>query len=108
MSTRVDEYFRIDGPSRGVRDDWEVRSGPDGVLVTAWTHDRFLHPEQAAHAAERVLRDILALGYRVSGPCETDAQRDVDGDWRGHLVAQLEPPAPSTSPTVPSSGQSLA
>lgn len=94
---QVEDYLRADGQRRGVRDDWEVRTGPGGVTVTAWTYDRFVRPEEATRTAERVLHDILSLGYRVSGECEMDAQRDVDGDWRGHLVAQLQPPAEATA-----------
>jgi hypothetical protein len=90
---QVQEYLRTDGERRGIRDDWEVRTGPSGVTVTLWTHDRFVHPDQAARSAERALHDILALGYDVLGPCDVDAQRDVDGDWRGHLTVRLRPPA---------------
>jgi hypothetical protein len=91
VNMQVEDYLRTDGRRRGVRDDWEVRTGPDGVVVTAWTSDRFVRAEQATRAAERVLHDILNLGYRVSGACEMDAEMDLDGDWRGHLTAQIEP-----------------
>jgi hypothetical protein len=89
MDVQVEEYLRTEGPDRGVREDWEVRTGPNGVSVDAWTADRFTQPEQANRIAERILDDILELGYSVGGPCDIDARRDVDGDWRGHLSVRL-------------------
>jgi hypothetical protein len=99
----VEEYLRSEAAERGVRDDWEVRTGPNGITVDVWTSDRYTRSDQASRIADRILRDILELGYQVDGPCEIDAQRDVDGDWRGHLVVRLRAPAPgrSTMPTAP-------
>ncbi len=92
-----DVYLRTEASTEGVRDDWEVRTGPNGVEVSAWTSDRFVQPAQATRTAERLLHELLALQYRVVGPCEITAVRDRDGDWRGHLTVRLSAvPAPAS------------
>jgi hypothetical protein len=94
MSMSVEEFLREHGAERSIRDDWEVRTGPAGTVVTAWTSDRFRHAEEATRVAERLLHDILTLDYRVAGLCDVDAERDPDGDWRGHLRVRLQAVAP--------------
>jgi hypothetical protein len=98
VNVEVEEYLRSEASERGVRDDWEVRTGPDGITVDLWTSDRFVHPEEATRVAHRVLRELEALGHRIADRCDVDAVRDVDGDWRGHLVVRLRPPSSSPRP----------
>jgi hypothetical protein len=98
---QVDDFLRTHGAQRGVRGDWEVRTGPQGVTVIATTADRFTRPEQASQVAVRILHDIVALGYRVDGPCEIDAQRDLDGDWRGGIAVHLQPASAPVSEPEP-------
>lgn len=100
MSMSVEEFLREHGSERSVRDDWEVRTGPEGTVVTAWTADRFRHAAEATRLAERLLHDILALDYRVWGLCDVDAERDPDGDWRGHLEVRLRAVAPRATASL--------
>jgi hypothetical protein len=63
-----------------------------GVWVTAGTRATYGHPGEATAAAEELLAEVLALGYRLRGGLVGAERCPGDGAgprWRGELIDVL-------------------
>lgn len=72
--------------------DDSVADLSQGCQITAATRETYSNTEDAYHAAELLLDQMLNLGYRLRGGL-VGAERTAAGRWQGELVEVVLAPA---------------